>query len=117
MKKISVRLVSHKKSVVTIFVVNVTMILTVFLFSRYLPPEVPLFFGKPSGASQLVSSSSLVIPPLLVIGLTAMCTGISQLLKDEFIDNMIVGILTVVTLLSTLAIVNIYHLVAVIPFL
>jgi hypothetical protein len=64
-----------------------------------------------------VQSVYLVIPPALVLALLIVCTAISEFLSDGFIDNMILGIVTVTTLLSTLAIINIYHLVAVIPFL
>lgn len=117
MKTLKVRLFSYKRTVSTLVLINILMIGSVFLFSKYLPPEVPLFFGRPSGAEQLVQSLYLVIPPTLVLALFALSTGVSQLLADNFIDSMILGILTVTTLLSTLALINIYHLVAVIPFL
>jgi hypothetical protein len=83
----------------------------VLVMGRLLPPEVPLFYGKPVGEGQLTSTLGLSIGPavsLLVLGINIV---ISFLLSNTFTRKVLIISAFVVSLLIAITVVKIVFLV------
>lgn len=91
--------------------VNATIILAVFLLSRYIPPVVPLFYGLPQGEEQLASQMSLVYTPLIALFFILFNTIVAQFLVDKFLRSVLKAVYYVITLFSTVTVVKIILLV------
>ena len=80
-----------KKYVVAFFALGIATILTVVLLrERFLPNQVPLFYGLPEGEEQLSSSLGLVVPNLISITILLINVLISLFTKDEFLKKTLI---------------------------
>jgi len=69
---------------------NIIVVLLTLLVHRWLPPEVPLFYGKPEGEEQLASSWLLVLPSLVSLLILFVNLAISSLTKSDFLKKTLV---------------------------
>lgn len=90
---------------------NVLTILAVLLVHGYLPPVVPLFYGLPGGAGQLVASLGLLIGPGIGILVTSLNIGLTAFTKDLFFKKTLVVSSAFVSMLITIATLKIIFLV------
>ncbi|MCH7640604.1 hypothetical protein IID22_00175 [Patescibacteria group bacterium] len=64
--------------------VSLVTIALVFFVRNHLPPELPLFYGLPSGEEQLTTKLGLIIPSLTSIAIIFINFGLSQGLRDSY---------------------------------
>lgn len=91
---------------------NTVIITLVLLFLHRLPPQVPLFYGAPSGEDQLANNILLILPN----SLAAVFNLINILLlkitnSDNFLKKTITGIGIITTALATITVIKIIFLV------
>jgi hypothetical protein len=73
------------------------------LFQRFLPPQIPLFYGSPVGEEQLVPSFELIIPSILSLSINLINLLIFFIAKDDFlkkalmITSFVVAFFTLIT--------------------
>jgi hypothetical protein len=98
---------------ISIFVLLInTLIIALILYLRKsLPPVVPLYYGKPAGEEQLGSSLSLLLPPAISIILTIINSIFAKLTSDPFLQQVLIGLTIVVSVLSTITVLKIIFLV------
>lgn len=82
-------------------------------FWRWLPPQVPLFYSRPWGESQLVSPIGLILLPLFSLLIFILNFGlILRTFKEErFIARILAGAGLIFTFLCTLALFRIIILI------
>ena len=90
---------------------NILVVMLIFILKNKIPPEVPLFYGRPQTEKQLASSLMLSFPPLLSLAFCIINLLISKLIKDEFPQKVLMGISILVTVLSTITVIKIITLV------
>lgn len=108
---IRARVVAYKRSVIALLVLQLITLAFVFWAQAYLPPTIPLLYGKPSGAEQLVTKRTLFALPGLTLSLFALGIIIMEGIKDRFIDQILIGTAFIVSLLSIFATYKIVFLV------
>lgn len=97
--------------VAAVFSFNIVIILAIFLFQKKLPPQVPLFFGKPQGEEQLVPWVYLIIPPALSALITLINTFLLKVTKDHLLQKVLLASTFLVTALSSSSVFQIVRLV------
>lgn len=83
----------------------------ILVMQSYLPPEVPLFYGRTVGPEQLVSKLEFIIPPGVSALITSTNALISTLISDDFLRKILAISSFVVSLLVTITILKISFLV------
>ena len=94
----------------TVFRWNLILVILQFSYVWYkysdLPPEVPLFYSRPWGAEQLVSSSLILLLP--VSSLIVMLTN--NLMAVFFLHSLLSRLLIITSLVfSALSLIAIFH--------
>ena len=92
------------------FVFNLVVILLVLAIQKWLPPQVPLFYGMAEGEGQLAKSILLPIPSLAAIGISLANILISLSIKDLFIKKALIVAGLGVTFLATITVFKIVFL-------
>ena len=100
-----------RKWVYASFVVNLVVIVFVLIVRRWLPPQVPLFYGMAEGEGQLAPSIFLAIPAIAAILVTALNIVLAHTLKDTFIKRALIVAGLAATFLATITVVKIVFLV------
>jgi hypothetical protein len=88
--------------------------ITAFLFillRNKLPPEIPLYYGKPPGAKQIANKNFLVLPLLLSALLVAINYAIASLLRDKYLQTILAALSILLSLIATIAVIKIIFLV------
>jgi hypothetical protein len=102
---------SLKNIVLPLLSVNVVIILLILALQNRLPPVVPLFYGKAQGEEQLVSRLWLTLPSLVSILIIIVNTLFIRLIKDAFLQKVLLGLIIVSVALSSITIVKIIFLI------
>lgn len=76
-----------------------------------LPPVIPLFFGRPAGAGQLVPTFGLFIAPGAALIITLLNTILAIYLTDNFLKKILAVSSFFISLLSVITIIKIILLV------
>ncbi len=100
-----------KDFVVASAFINILMVAIVLLIQRWLPPQVPLFYGKPSGEEQLASSLVLTLPSIVSLLILLINVSFAAILKDEFLRKTLVLAAIVVTFFAAITTIKIIFLV------
>jgi uncharacterized Tic20 family protein len=87
------------------------MVTIVLLIQRWLPPQVPLFYGKPSGEEQLTSSLVLTLPSIVSLLILLINVSFAAVLKDEFLRKTLVLAAIAVTFFAAITTIKIIFLV------
>lgn len=94
----------------TIFlIVNCIVLLFIFLNKDSLPPQIPLWYGRPIGADQLANKYYIFLPTSISIFYIIGSMFILKKMKDKFLIKIIIGTIflsTVLTSFTTIKIVN-----------
>ena len=93
------------------FGLSLFVTLLILALKNYLPPEIPLFYGKSTGPEQLTSKFSLMIAPGVAILITTINTILSFLVNDIFIKKTLVISSVFISLLSSITVIKIIMLV------
>lgn len=100
-----------KKPAVLCLSVNILVAIGVLLLSSKLPPVVPLFYGKPFGEEQLVSRSFIILPPLIASIFILINMSLGKIVKDKFLQNILLALILGCTLLSTITVIKVILLI------
>lgn len=90
---------------------NLLTILVFLLVKNFLPPVVPLFYGRPGGEGQLVPAFGLLIAPILSIVFILINSLISNITQDLFTRKLLIVSAFLVSLLTTITFFKIIFLV------
>lgn len=85
--------------------------LTVLVARNYLPPEVPLFYGKPVGEEQLVPNLGLLIVPGILLLTVITNTVLSVVTNEPFLKKTLIFSALFVTIIAAITIFKIIFLV------
>jgi hypothetical protein len=99
------------KLVIISLVLNLITIIVIFLGLNKIPPQVPLFYGYARGDKQLSSSSALIIPSLISIGIILTNTSVSLILTSDYLKRILIVSSLLVTALSLVTTIKIILLV------
>ena len=89
---------------------NIPLIL-VFIFKQQLPPEVPVFYGRPEGEEVLGGSLSLMIPALTSLIITTVNLSLTSFVESPFLKKTLAASALVATLFSVITTLKIFILV------
>ncbi|MEK7188605.1 MAG: hypothetical protein AAB685_01980 [Patescibacteria group bacterium] len=92
-------------------IANLIIIGAILVLLKRLPPEIPLFYGRPESERELAKSIFLIIPPTLSIVITIINTSLVKIVKDDFIANVLLGLIVASLLFSTITVGKIIFLV------
>jgi hypothetical protein len=92
-------------------IVNVLSVAVVFIFKGFLPPVVPLFYGRPSGDGQLIPTLGLVVAPITSLIITFVNLGLNIIVKDIFLKKILAVAALFLTLITTITVIKIVSLV------
>lgn len=70
---------------------------TLLMFWQYLPPEIPLWYGRPWGQDMLTPKLGLWWIPTIIMSLHILGINLSHLLKS---DKLLVGLILATTSVS-----------------
>lgn len=90
---------------------SILVVLVVLLVQRFLPPQVPLFYGAPASEKQLTSSLGLIIPSLASIIISVFNVSLTFLAKDIFIKKTLVLTTFLISIFAAITTVKIIFLV------
>lgn len=92
-------------------ILDIVSIIGIFAVKQFLPPIVPLFYGRPSGASELAPSLFLLIIPGVSLLITIINYLISISTKDDFVKKILAVSALVLSTMLALTLVKIVLLV------
>ena len=92
------------------FIINLVIIVLVLIVRRWLPPQIPLFYGMAEGEGQLARSIFLPIPAIAAILVTVVNILLALSLKDTFIKKILIVAGLAATFLATITVVKIVFL-------
>ena len=103
--------IPYFKAAILVVILNILFIASIIFLQKYLPPQIPLFYGLPETAEQLATALSLIIPPAISTSILIINTTICIFISDEFLKKtlMISGLATFI--FSFIAVVRIIMLV------
>jgi hypothetical protein len=90
---------------------NIILLVLGVLAQNYLPPKIPLFYGKPFGEEQLADKTFIIFPLLLSMSVSIINVLLLRLNFDSFIKKTLVASALLTTSLATITIVKIIILV------
>jgi hypothetical protein len=91
--------------------INVGVIVTLLLLKRYIPPEVPIFYGLPEGKNQLGSMEQLIIPSMVSLMVILVNISTASLLQNDYLKRVLIIVSLIITLLSLITSVEITLLI------
>jgi len=83
----------------------------ILITKSFLPPVVPLFYGKPTGTDQLAPTLFLLVVPAISLAITAVNVFINSSAKDDFIKKFIAASSLIISVMATVTVVKIILLV------
>lgn len=91
--------------------INLFSALAIFLTRNLLPPVVPLLYGHPEGAEQLVPKLGLLVAPAVAMIITIINLLLTRLIKNEFLQKILVLSAFLISVLAAITILKIIFLV------
>lgn len=102
--------IRHLKSTAIAISINIFIVALVLALNSFIPSQIPLYYGQPFGQEQLAGKYSLILPPLFSIAVISLNTSIIQFQKDKYLNNILVAMNYVLTILSTIAVFKIIYI-------
>lgn len=90
---------------------SIATIIGILLAKGFLPPLVPLYYGRPSGAGQLAPTLFLLIIPGVSILLGSINLFLNMFIKDDLIQKVLAVGSFVISLMAGVTVVKIILLV------
>lgn len=92
-------------------VLNILVVLTIIGVKSFLPPVVPLLYGRPEGGMQLLPSLGLILAPGVALTITFINLLLIRFIKDRFIGQVLIISSFLISLLTTITVLKIIFLV------
>jgi hypothetical protein len=92
-------------------IINLIEAAAIIALKNFLPPLLPLFYGRPTGGTQLTSTFGLMIAPGIAILLTVANLIVSSVVKDEFLKKILAISALAVTVLVLITVTKIIFLI------
>jgi len=92
-------------------IINLVEIILIATLKNFLPPVLPLFYGRPTGGTQLTSLFGFLIAPLAALLLTVVNLIVSSRIRDEFLKKILAVSALAGTILILITITKIIFLV------
>lgn len=108
---INLSTVPYINVVLVCFAVNSIVICAILLLKRFLPPQIPLYYGLPRSGEQVANSSALITPTLASTAVVVINTLLAILIKEDFLKKTLVLISAIGVFLSVLTTAKILFLV------
>ncbi|OGM81748.1 hypothetical protein A2434_00820 [Candidatus Woesebacteria bacterium RIFOXYC1_FULL_41_14] len=93
------------------FLLAIFTILIVFVIMNFLPPLIPLFYGKPTGSEQLTPTWFIFVVPGVSILITAANLFVNISTKDEFIRKIVAVSSLIISIMASTTVAKIIMLV------
>lgn len=90
---------------------DLVAILTVVVTRGNLPPVVPLFYGRPAGSTQLITTYGLAIAPASALVITIVNVFLSTRMNNEFLKKILSVASFLISVLSLTTVIRIIFLV------
>lgn len=90
---------------------NLAVILLFLLVKGFLPPVIPLLYGRPSGSGQLLPDFGILLAPALSIALILVNVVISGYITDLFSKKLLIAASCLISLLTSITVIKIIFLV------
>ncbi|MFC1649388.1 hypothetical protein ACFL2C_01570 [Patescibacteria group bacterium] len=103
--------VAYSKLLVLSLAINLIVVVLVFVFKSFLPPQVPLLFGLAEGTDQLVNTTSLILPSLISIIIVLINTAMALIVTDDYLQKALVLTAFASSVIATIATLEIIFLV------
>lgn len=103
--------IPYKTCVYTAFAINILVIILIFVLKKHLPPQVPLYYGLARGEQQLAENIGLSFPSLISSLILVTNLTLAYLLKDNFLQKILVISGLASSILATIAVTKIIFLV------
>lgn len=87
------------------------LIVLIFVVSKRIPPEIPLYYGLTEGESQLGNKTDLVLPSVVSICVMLLNTALAYLISDDFLKKVLILSAFAVTIFTTITTLKIFFLV------
>lgn len=92
-------------------ILSLITIAGILSIKSFLPPLLPVFYGKPSGAEQLASTYFIFLIPSVSILITALNLFINSSAKEVFIKKIVAIVSLVASLMAAITVFKIVLLV------
>ena len=95
-------------------IINILAVIAIIILKDFLPPRLPLFYGRPVGETQLVGTLGLLVAPAASFLITMLNLVVSFSIKDDFLKRIIavatltISILTAITILKIILLVGFF---------
>lgn len=100
-----------RELVVSGIVLNLAVILLFFLLRNFLPPVLPLLYGRPAGSGQLLPDFGILLAPGLSMLFILINVIISNFLTDNFSKKLLISSAFLISLLTSITALKIIFLV------
>ncbi|KKS77314.1 MAG: hypothetical protein UV74_C0013G0584 [Candidatus Woesebacteria bacterium GW2011_GWB1_43_14] len=99
------------ETIIIIIIINLALLVFGIIAQKVLPPQIPLFFGKPFGEEQLANSIFIIIPAAISLIITIINMFLIKIISDEFIQKTLVAGALLATVLSMITSIKIILLI------
>lgn len=110
-KIVNISKLPHLQLIYYSIVTNVIVILGVLLLKKYIPPEIPLYYGLPEGNNQIATAEELIIPSMAALVIILINISIASVIQNEYLKRALIIVSLVITLLSLITTLEIVFLV------
>ena len=92
-------------------ILNALSLLAPVVLRKFLPPVVPLLYGRPTGEGQLVPTLGLLIAPAAALLITAINLLLNLSTKDDFLKKVFAASALVISIVTTITVIKVMLLV------
>jgi hypothetical protein len=92
-------------------ILNAISILAPIILRSFLPPVIPLFYGRPAGEAQLTSTLGLIIAPVISTVIVMVNIFLNLRTKDDFLKRILAVAALLVSIVTTITVAKIILLV------
>lgn len=110
MSKFSAKL-PFTRYIIAAVIINLIVIIFIFILKNFIPPEVPLLYGRPEGEEQLVSMAWLTIPQFISLGVIITNCLLAYIINEDFLKKVLVLFSLLVSAFSVITTLKIIFLV------
>lgn len=93
------------------FALGTVNIIITLLLQKWLPPEVPLYYGLAKSQEQLTTSFGLIVPGVITIVVVLLNIFLVHMLGNDFLQKILVLAAFAVSIISFIATIEIVFLV------
>lgn len=89
----------------------IAAIIAVVILLKWLPPQVPLYYGLPEGEAQLAPALGLILPSLVALAVLTVNVTACFFIEDDFLKKALILTAIGVTFFTTITTIKIIFLV------